>query len=134
MASKTVKLNWDPEREFTLEDNDNHQIVMKRPRGVSASDLLPMSLIGCSSYDVVEILQKQKLSLRELKVSASSTQDDTPPWRFRSVHIHYQAVGTGLDVEKVRKAVLLSQEKYCSVFATLRDAIEITFEVEVLEG
>ena len=134
MASKTVQLNWDPEQEFMLEDNDNHQIVMKRPRGVSASDLLPMFLIGCSSYDVVEILQKQKQSLHALKVSASATQDDTPPWRFRAIHIQYQAIGTGLDVEKVRKAVLLSQENYCSVYATLRDAIEITFEVKVVEG
>jgi len=134
MASKTVYLNWDPEQEFFLKDNDNHQIVMKRPKGVSASDLLPMSLIGCSSYDVVEILQKQKQPLRELKVSANATQDDNPPWRFRKVHIHYQAVGAGVDIEKVRKAILLSQENYCSVYATLRDAIEITHDVEVVEG
>lgn len=134
MATKTVHLNWDPEQEFILRDNDNHQIIMKKPRGVSASDLLPMSLIGCSSYDVVEILQKQKQPLRELKVSANATQDDTPPWRFRKVHIHYQAIGAGVDIEKVRKAILLSQENYCSVYATLRDAIEITFDVEVVEG
>lgn len=93
-----------------------------------------MALIGCSSYDVVEILQKQRQNLQELRVTAESTQDDTPPWRFRRIHIRYQAVGRGIDVEKLRKAVQISEEKYCSVYATLKDAIEITHEVEVVEG
>lgn len=93
-----------------------------------------MALIGCSSYDVVEILQKQRQNLQELRVTAESTQDDTPPWRFRRIHIRYEAIGRGIDVEKLRKAVQISEEKYCSVYATLKDAIEITHEVEVVEG
>lgn len=134
MTTKTVHLNWDPEQEFMLRDNDNHQIVMKKPKGVSASDLLSMALIGCASYDVVEILGKQKQELRQLKVSAESTQDEDPPWRFRKIHIHYQAIGKGLDPEKVGKAILLSAEKYCSVYNTLKDAVEITHDFEVIEA
>ena len=82
MANKTVHLNWDPEQQFILSDKDNYQIIMKKPKGVSASDLLSMSLIGCASHDLVEILNKQKQELRQLKVTAESTQDDDPPWRF----------------------------------------------------
>jgi putative redox protein len=134
MTTKTVHLNWNPEREFILQDNDNHQIVMKKPKGVSASDLLPMALVGCSSYDIVSILEKQKQDLRELKVTAEATQDEKPPWRFRKIHLHYTAVGKGIDPEKVSKAILISQEKYCSVYVTLRDAIEITHDFEVVEG
>ncbi len=134
MATKTVHLIWNPEQQFILRDNDEHQIIMKKPKGVSASDLLPMSLIGCASHDVVEILIKQRQQLHELKVTAEATQDSEPPWRFRKVHIHYQAIGVGIDVEKVQKAIKLSEENYCSVYATLRDAIEITHDVEVLEG
>ena len=134
MASKTVHLNWNPEQQFTLQDNDNYQIIMKKPKGVSASDLLPMSLIGCASHDVVSILEKQRLQIHSLKVTAEATQDDTPPWRFRKIHVHYQVTGTGIDPEKVGKAILLSEENYCSVYATLRDAIEITHDVEVVEG
>lgn len=134
MASKTVHLTWNPEQQFTLQDNDNYQIIMKKPKGVSASDLLPMSLIGCASHDVVSILEKQKQQLHSLKVTADATQDDTPPWRFRKIHIHYQVTGTGIDPEKVGKAILLSEENYCSVYATLRDAIEITHDYEVVEG
>ncbi len=134
MATKTVHLNWNPEQEFTLQDNDNHQIIMKKPKGVSASDLLPMALIGCSSHDVVSILGKQKQELLELIVSADATQDDDPPWRFRKIHIHYKVIGRGIDPEKVGKAIFLSEEKYCSVYVTLRDAVEITHDFEVVEA
>jgi len=134
MATKNVFLNWDPEENFILMDNDDHRVVMKKPKGVSASDLLPMALIGCASHDVVEILTKQRQDLQQLKVSAEAVQDDDPPWRFRRIHIHYQAVGKGIDPEKLRKAILLSEEKYCSVYATLKDAIEITHDSEVAEA
>lgn len=134
MATKNVHLNWDLEKSFILKDKDDLQIVMKKPNGVSASDLLPMSLIGCASHDVVEILTKQRQELIELKVSAESTQDDDPPWRFRKIRVLFQAIGKGLDPEKVRKAVQLSEEKYCSVYATLKDAVEIINDFEVVEA
>lgn len=134
MAAKTVHLKWNPEHQFILHDNEDHQIVMKKPKGVSASDLLPMALIGCSSHDVIEILNKQRQDLRALRVTAESTQDDDPPWRFRRIHIHFQIVGKGIDPEKVRKAILLSEEKYCSVYVTLRDAVEITHDFEIVEA
>ncbi|MCA1899298.1 MAG: OsmC family protein [Chloroflexi bacterium] len=133
MATKTVHLNWNPEEEFALYDHDGFKVAMK-PKGVSASDLLPMALAGCSSHDVVSILKKQKLDLRELRVSAAATQDDDPPWRFRKIHLRYTAVGKGIDPEKLNKAILLSQEKYCSVYVTLRDALEITYDYETLEA
>jgi putative redox protein len=134
MASDTVQLNWNPEEQFVLSDKENFKIKMKRPGGVKPSDMLAMALIGCSSVDVVEILQKQRQDLRELKVTAESTQDETPPWRFRKIHIHYQAVGKAIDLEKLGKAIKISEEKYCSIYATLKDAIEITHDYEVVEA
>jgi putative redox protein len=133
MVAKIVNLNWDTEKSFILSDKDGYEFPMK-PKGVSASDLLPLALIGCASHDIVEILGKQKQDLRELQVSAESTQDDDPPWRFRKIHIHYKAVGKGIDAEKLRKAILISEEKYCSVYNTLKDAVEITHDSEVVEA
>jgi len=134
MTSSTVHLNWDPEGQFILRDTNDYQIIMKKPKGVSPSDLLSMALIGCSSHDVVEILNKQRQGLHELRVTAQSTQDEDPPWRFRKIDIHYQVIGNGLDPDKVRKAIQISEEKYCSVYATLRDAIEITHDFEIVEA
>ena len=134
MASDTVQLNWNPEEQFVLSDKEDFKIKMKRPGGVKPSDMLAMALIGCSSVDVVEILQKQRQDLQQLKVTAESTQDENPPWRFRKIHIHYRAVGKGIDIEKLGKAIKISEEKYCSVYATLKDAIEITHDYEVVEA
>lgn len=134
MANKQVHLRWNTEEQFVLSDDDGYRISLTKPKGVSPSDLLPMSLIGCTSYDVVEILRKQRQELHQLNVTAEAVQDETPPWRFRKIHIHYQVIGKGIDVAKVRKAIQISEEKYCSVYATLRDVIEITHELEVVEG
>jgi putative redox protein len=134
MASDTVQLNWNPEEQFILSDVENYKIKMKRPGGVKPSDMMSMALIGCSSVDVVEILQKQRQELQQLTVTAESTQDDEPPWRFRKIHIHYQAIGKNIDLEKLGKAIKISEEKYCSVYATLKDAIEITHDYEVVEA
>jgi putative redox protein len=134
MASKIVHLNWDPQSKFVLKDRDNYQLKVNGAGNIGSADLLTMSLIGCSAYDVVEILEKQRQELHQLKISAEAQQDETPPWKFRKIHIHYQAIGRGLDLEKVKKAIHLSEEKYCSVYATLKDVIEITHEVDVVEG
>lgn len=134
MASKTVHLNWDPQSKFVLSDRDDHQLPVNGAGNIGSADLLTMSLIGCSTYDVVEILGKQRQELHQLKVTAEAVQDATPPWRFRRIHIHYQVIGRGLDPEKVKKAIHLSEEKYCAVYVTLRDIIDITHEVEVLEA
>lgn len=134
MTSKIVHLNWDAQSKFVLNDRDNHQLKVNGAGNIGSADLLTMSLIGCSAYDVVEILGKQRQELTQLKVSAEAFQEETPPWKFKKIHIRYQAIGRELDPEKVKKAVLLSEEKYCSVYATLRDVIEITHEVDVVEG
>jgi putative redox protein len=133
MTTKQVHLNWIPEEEFTLNDDDGQRIVLK-PKGVSPSDLLPMALIGCTSHDVVAILKKQRQDLKQLNVTAEAEQDEDPPWRFRKIHIRYQAIGRDINPEKLRKAIDISEGKYCSVYATLKDALEITHEAEVVEG
>ncbi len=134
MANKIVYLQWNPEGQTILEDSDHYPVIMKKPDGVSGSDLLPMSLIGCSSYDVVKILEKQRQQLFSLKITAESTQDDDPPWRFRKIHIHYELKGRGLNADKVGRAIKLSEENYCSVYATLKDVVEITHDFEIVEA
>lgn len=128
MVTKQTRLYWNPQDKRTLEDGSGNQI-----RNVSASDLLPMSLMGCSVHDVVEILIKQRQDVREIKVTSQHTQDDDPPWKFRKIHLQYQIFGKGINIEKAHKAVKLSEEKYCAVYATLRDTVEITHDIEVVE-
>jgi putative redox protein len=133
MLTETVNLDWVRSRRFLLQDHNGFPIVMDHPNGVSASDLLPLSLIGCSSYDVIAILEKQRQKVTDLGVTAKSTRDPDPPWSFRKIHVHYKVSGSGLDPARVAKAIQLAEEKYCGVFSTLKQAVEITSDFEILE-
>lgn len=133
MTAETVTLNWVRQRQFLMRDHNGFPIVMDQPNGVNAADLLPLSLIGCSSYDVIAILEKQRQDVKDLKVIAESIRDPNPPWRFRKIHVHYQVIGCGLEKEKVAGAIELAEQKYCSIFATLKDAVELTSDFEIIE-
>jgi putative redox protein len=133
MVVETVSLDWIRERQFLLRDRNGFPTFMDQPMGVNAADLLPLSLIGCTAYDVVAILQKQRQDAVDLTVTAESTRDPDPPWRFRKIHIHYKVSGRGLDAEKVKRAIELAEKKYCGVYATLKDAVEITDDFEIIE-
>jgi putative redox protein len=131
MPVETVSLDWVQDRRFELRDRNGYSVIMDQPQGINASDLLPLSLIGCSCYDVIAILQKQRQAVTGLTVSARSTRDAEPPWRFRKIHIQYRVSGRALDPERVRRAIHLAEEKYCGVYATLRDALELTNDFEI---
>jgi putative redox protein len=107
---------------------------MTQPMGVNGADLLPLSLIGCSAWDVADLARKQNQSLTRLEVTAESDQDPEPPWRFRRIRIHYLFFGRDLDPALLRRSIELSEERYCSIYATLRDAVELTSDFEVVEG
>ena len=134
MVIETVHLGWLQEQKFLLFDRDDFPIFMGKPMGVSAADLLPLSLIGCSSHDVISILQKQRQNVTDLKVTARSERDSDPPWRFRKIHIHYIITGRAVEPDKAENAIQLSEQKYCGVYATLKDAVEITSDFEIIEG
>ena len=133
MLIESVNLDWVKNRQFIMHDHLGFPIIMDHPNGVSASDLLPLGLIGCSSYDVVAILEKQRQKVTDLSVSAESRRDPDPPWIFRKIHVHYKVSGYELDQGKVGKAIQLAEEKYCGVFTTLKQAVEITSDFEIIE-
>lgn len=134
MPTETVRANWLGEQVFLLKDHLGFPIVMTQPQGVSGADLLPLSLIGCAAWDVVAILKKQRQQVTALEVSAESERDDEPPWRFRRIRVVYHLTGKDLAADKVQRAIDLAQEKYCSIYATLRDAVVIESRYEIAEA
>ena len=134
MLIETVRADWIEDQEFLLRDHFGFPVMMAHPMGVSGADLLPMSLIGCSVWDVVAILRKQRQQVTKLEVTAESERDEEPPWRFRRIHILYKITGHGLNPERVQRAIDLAEGKYCGVYATLREAVEITNRFEIIEG
>lgn len=105
-----------------------------RPAGFSASELLLAAAGACSAWDVVEILRKQRQDLTALEVSVEGDQLDSPPFPFTRVALVFRASGHGLDPVKVQRAVAMSEERYCSVIATIRGVAQVTCRSEVAEA
>lgn len=99
--------------------------------GLKPSDLLVISLCSCSAYDVVEIIKKQRQNLTGLYITADAKQAVEPPYQFTDIHLHYVVTGKDMAAQKVERAIELSQNKYCSVAATIRGVTKITHSYEV---
>ncbi|MCC9137825.1 OsmC family protein [Pontibacter silvestris] len=100
--------------------------------GARPMELLLMGLGGCSSIDIIQILKKQRQQIDsfDIKVNAERTPGEVPSL-FKNIHVHFK-LGGPLDEEKVRKAIDLSLDKYCSVAAILYKTATITHSFEVV--
>lgn len=103
-------------------------------KAIKPSDLLLLSLASCSAHDVVMILRRQRQKLTELFIDVDGDQMSDPPYAFTDIHLHYTVEGEDLDPKKVKRAIELSEEKYCSVAATLRGVATITHTLEIRTG
>jgi putative redox protein len=138
MAEKKVSVKWLDKLQFVGTDNTKHSLVMsgqdeENGVGMSPSQLVLVGLGGCTAYDVVGILKKKRQHLTGLEITVTSEQEPDPPWPYRKIHLHYEVRGKGLREKAVRDAIELSEEKYCSVAATLRGVAEITFDYTIVE-
>ena len=101
-------------------------------KGLKPSDMLLLSLASCSAYDVVMILGRQRQPLTNLYVNVEGQQAGDPPYQFTEIHQHYVVEGVDLDTNKVARAIALSEEKYCSVAATIRGVAKLSHSFEIV--
>lgn len=133
MGIATVK--WIEGKQFVGIDSTHHSVVLSTPDegvGIKPSELLLIALASCSAVDVVEILAKKRMTLTHLEISSSAEQDQDPPWTFRKIHLHFKIGGKNLTEKAVEQAIQLSEEKYCSVAATIRATTQITTDFEIM--
>ena len=134
MGMVTVK--WIEGKQFIGVDSTQHSVVLSTPDegiGIKPSELLLIAVASCTAVDVVEILTKKRMPLTFLEITSSGEQDPNPPWTFRKIHLHFRIGGKNLSEKAVMQAIELSEEKYCSVAATIRATAEITTAFEILE-
>jgi len=135
MGTSTTTVQWLSGKRFVGIDSTNHAVVLSSKDegvGVKPSDMLLIALASCTAVDVVEILSKKRLPLDSLEIITTGEQDADPPWTFRKIHLKYRLGGHGLTDKAVEQAIQLSEEKYCSVAATVRATAEITSEFEII--
>jgi putative redox protein len=102
-------------------------------QGPSPMQAVLMALCGCTSVDVVSILQKKRQPLSGLRVTAEAEQASEPPRVFTRIHLIY-AVRGKLSRKAVEDAVALSKNKYCSVSKMLEKAAQIDYEIVYPDG
>ena len=134
MSSAAVR--WIGGKQFIGIDSTKHSVVLSTPDedvGMKPSEMLLVALASCTSVDVVEIMAKRRTPLTMLEVGVSAEQDSDPPWAFRKIHLHYRLAGAEITTESAKIAIKLSEEKYCSVAATVRGVAEISWDFEIVE-
>lgn len=106
---------------------DGAQKIGGSGQGARPMQLLIMGLGGCSGIDVVLILQKQKQVVADLQIELDAERyDDREPALFKNIHVTFNFKGE-LDAKKVKRAVALSMDKYCSVAKILEETATITY-------
>lgn len=104
---------------------DGSQKIGGAGAGARPMELILMGLGGCSAIDVILILKKQKQVIDDLKIIVDGERVDDTPAVFKKINMDFRFKGE-LDTGKVKRALQLSVEKYCSVYAMLAETAEIT--------
>ena len=99
--------------------------------GCSPTETLLLSIAGCLSIDVVHILRKMRCEITKFEISADGARKPDPPQRYTSVDLMVHISGKGITPKKIERAIALSQDKYCSVYHSLREDIEVNVNYEI---
>ncbi|RLD66971.1 MAG: OsmC family peroxiredoxin [Bacteroidetes bacterium] len=137
MATTKIELNWKNKMAFDAEVNghiiplDADERVGGEDKGARPKPLTLVSLGGCTGMDVVSILTKMRVELDAFNVSVSGELTEEHPKYFHKIHIVYTFKGKDLPMEKLEKAINLSQDRYCGVTAMLDKVAEMTHEIRI---
>lgn len=134
--AKSVSVSWIGDMTFDAVMGGHHVILdvpapAGHDRGPSPTLLLLAGVAGCTAIDVVSILKKARQPLEHLTVRAEGVRVEGHPRRFERITVTYEVTGPGLDPKAVQRAVDLSEEKYCSVAATVREHTDIVTVVQI---
>lgn len=134
-----VVANWKEALAFEVVSDNGHTVRADTTvdgggldSGMSPKKLVLAGLCGCSGMDVVDILNKMKVAFTKVDVSAEAEQTDEHPKVFKSIQMLYRADVAAEDLDKLNRAVKLSQEKYCGVSAMLEKHCAITYSIELI--
>jgi len=135
----TINLSWKDGLAFET-NVDGHRMVIDADEEVGGTNLGPrpkklmlVALAGCTGIDVVSILKKMKVELEAFNVVVEGDLTEEHPKKYNQMKIIYEFKGKDLPMEKLERAIQLSEEKYCGVSAVYRDAMEIKTEIRIID-
>lgn len=132
-------IDWTGDASFRATSGSGHSVQMDGPPdhggkdlGARPMEMMLMGLGGCSSFDVMSILQKSRQDVTACHAELEAERADTVPAVFTRIHLHFVVTGNNLKENLVKRAVSLSAEKYCSASIMLEKAgVAITHSHEI---
>ena len=125
---------------FVGESGSGHSVVMDGPpddggrnMGVRPMEMVLLGMGGCTAFDVVLILKRARQQVSDCHIELEAERAPEVPKVFTRIHLKYFISGKSLDEKKVRRAVDMTAEKYCSVSIMLSSCVEITHETIITE-
>ena len=135
-----ARVKWVEKLQLVGDTPSGHSIAMDGPKRVGGDDsavrpgeLTLVALGGCTGIDVITILEKMRVKFDSFEVAIDAEPAPEHPKVWTKIHVKYIFKGKNMDEAKVKKAITLSEEKYCSVSAMLRKTAEMTWDYEIIE-
>ncbi|MEJ2193265.1 MAG: OsmC family protein [Ignavibacteriaceae bacterium] len=138
MTTRTAYLKQVKGNSFVGKSNSNHWVSMDVGEEFGGNDaactpkeLLLLSLAGCTSSDVVSILQKKRVNFSDFEVNISADLCGDHPKVYTRIDLEYVVYGDDINPKDVERAIELSQTKYCGVTAMLKNTVEINHSYRI---
>jgi len=132
-------IKWVDKIGFEGETDSGHKIMMDGHskyggdnRGARPMEMILLGLGGCSSIDVMLMLNKSKQDVTDCICEVTAERADAVPAVFTKIHVHFIVTGNDLQDNRVKRAVTLSAEKYCSVSLMLEKSVEMSHSYEIV--
>jgi putative redox protein len=131
--TKSVTLAWLHDLQFTGGEPEGPVVTIDGDNAVGPGPMVTLLLAAaaCTGSDVALILQKMRVQFSHLRIEVAGVRREAEPRRYVSIHFDYYLGGQGIDPGKVRRAIDLSLEKYCSVIHSLAPDIAITYALSL---
>lgn len=140
MGKHTITAKWLGNRAFEGTVS-GHKIVVDttaeaggNDRGASPKQLMLLALAGCTGIDVALILAKMQVQLKDFNIIVEGELTEEIPKYYQKMHVIYEFTGTDLPYDKLKRAVELSEQKYCGVHAVYKKAVQMSSEIRTIEA
>ena len=135
-----ARIKWVDGAMFVGESGSGHAVIMDGPAegggrnlGIRPMEMLLLGTGGCSAYDVIHILRKGRQGVMDCVCEVEAERADEVPSVFTKIHLHFIVTGAALKESVVKRAVMLSAEKYCSASIMLGKTAQITHDYEIVD-
>lgn len=128
-----VNVKWEGGMRFVATTEESNSLMMDADpesggegRGFRPVKLMLVGLGGCTGMDIIWILKRQRQDVSGLEMNLTGTRRKKDPRYYENIHIEYVVRGRGLKESAVKRAIELSEQKYCSVRGIFRPEVKVT--------